>query len=171
MRLIAAFAATYVIWGSTFLALRYAVAVIPPLLTIALRCAGGAVVISGWLAFRGQLRWPDRREVVTGLISGGLLFVGCHGLLAWAEQRVPSGQAAIYMATIPLWLVVITGIWRRQMPGLPVIAGLVLGMVGVVVLTGGAGGSGTRDALISWRPHWRGPPAHWSAGTAVPLRP
>jgi drug/metabolite transporter (DMT)-like permease len=145
-----AFAATYLLWGSTFLALRYAVSAIPPLLTIAFRCAGGAAVLAGWLAFRGELRWPNRHELITGLMSGGLLFLVCHGALAWAEQRVPSGQAAVYMATIPLWMVVLSSLWQRRWPNGLVLTGLTLGLVGTVLLSGGAGAgaTGATDAVV-----------------------
>lgn len=135
--LVAAFAAIYLCWGATFLAIRYAVAELPPLLTIALRCAGGGLVLLAWLGARGalvpvpRLLWPR----IAG--AGLLLFLGCHGLLAWAEQRVSSGEAALYMAAIPLWLVSLDALAARRLPSAGVIAGLVLGVAGVTVLVGG----------------------------------
>ena len=147
--LIAAFAAIYLCWGATFLALRYAVAEIPPLLTIAMRCAAGGLVLLAWLGARGRL------VPVPGYLwwriaaAGTLLFLGCHGILAWAEQRVTSGEAALFMASIPLWLVSLDAILTRRLPTGGVIAGLALGVLGVGVLasgdatvTGGPGGSG-----------------------------
>ena len=83
-----AFAAIYLFWGGTFLALRYAVAEVPPLLTIATRCIGGALVLYIWLGSRRKLGATTASQWLTSALAGGFLFVGCHGVLAWAEQRV-----------------------------------------------------------------------------------
>jgi drug/metabolite transporter (DMT)-like permease len=136
---IAAFAAIYLFWGCTFLAIRYAVAEVPPLLTIAFRCVGGALLLYAWLAWRRGLETSTRRQWLTSAIAGGFLFVGGHGVLAWAEQRVASGQAALFMACIPLWLVLLTSVRERRMPSASVIAGLVLGTFGVALLARGNG--------------------------------
>lgn len=142
LQLVAAFAAVYLFWGGTFLAIRYAVADIPPLLTIGLRCAGGAIVLSGWLAARGELVAGTRAQWRTAAIAGALLFVGCHGLMAWAEKRVTSGQAALLMTAIPVWIVVLSALVERRAPSGRIIGSLVLGILGVVVLTGGGDWSG-----------------------------
>ncbi|HWN43696.1 MAG TPA: EamA family transporter, partial [Thermoanaerobaculia bacterium] len=105
--LIAAFAAIYVFWGGTFLAIRYAVAEVPPLLTIGIRCAGGAAILFLWLAARGQLERTTRAQWKVAGIAGVLLFLGCHGVLAWAEQRVTSGQAALLLTAIAPALVLL----------------------------------------------------------------
>jgi drug/metabolite transporter (DMT)-like permease len=145
----AAFAAIYLCWGATFLALRYAVAEIPPLLTIAIRCAGGALVLLAWLGVRGKLV-PVAASLWWRIAAAGpLLFLGCHGLLAWAEQRVTSGEAALFMAGIPLWLVTIDAVLTRRLPSAGVIAGLVLGLLGMGVLASGdAGTPGTSGGIL-----------------------
>jgi drug/metabolite transporter (DMT)-like permease len=144
MSIIAAFAAIYVFWGTTFLALRYAVAEVPPLVTIATRCVGGALVLYAWLAWRGGLERVTRSQWLTSTLAGGFLFIGGHGILAWAEQRVSSGQAALFMTTIPLWLVLLNSMRERRAPSRMVVAGLVLGTMGVALLAGGkAAWSGT----------------------------
>jgi drug/metabolite transporter (DMT)-like permease len=135
----AAFAAIYLFWGGTFLAIRYAVADVPPLLTIAVRCAGGAALLYLWLLWRGGLARSTRRQWLTSAAAGAFLFVGGHGVLAWAEQRVSSGQAALFMTSIPLWLVLLTSVRERRAPSRMVIAGLVLGTVGVALLARGDG--------------------------------
>ena len=135
----AAFAAIYLFWGATFLALRYAVQEVPPLLTIAIRCVGGALVLYAWLYWRGGLERTTRQQWVTSAIAGAFLFVGGHGVLAWAEQRVPSGQAALFMTCIPLWLVLLTSVRERRSPSRMVIAGLALGTLGVSLLARGSG--------------------------------
>lgn len=133
-RLIAAFVAVYLFWGATFLAIRYAVEDIPPLLMMALRCAGGAAILFGWLGWQSKLARSSAKEWITAAIAGGLLFLGCHSILAYAEQRVTSGQAALYFTGIPLWLVLLDGLRHRRAPCLRVILGLLLGVAGVAVL-------------------------------------
>jgi drug/metabolite transporter (DMT)-like permease len=142
LQLVGAFAAIYLFWGGTFLAVRYAVVDIPPLLTIAMRCGGGAIVLFVWLAARGELVAGSRAQWRTAAMAGILLFVGCHGLMAWAEKRVSSGQASLLMTSIPVWIVVLSAIIERRIPSRRVIASLVLGILGVAVLTGGGDWSG-----------------------------
>jgi drug/metabolite transporter (DMT)-like permease len=101
----AAFAAIYLIWGSTFLAIRYAVETIPPFAMMAARCLlGGAILLGIGMARERGLAWPSRREWGGAVVLGALLFVGCHGVLAYAEERTPSGIAALCLATIPLFV-------------------------------------------------------------------
>lgn len=152
VQLIAAFAAIYVFWGGTFLAIRYTVAEVPPLLTIAIRCLGGAAILYAWLAGSGRLERSTAAQWKVAAVAGTLLFVGCHGVLAWAEQRVSSGQAALLLTSTPLGLVLLDTLRRRRLPPNRVLAGLALGTLGIAVLTWGAGGaSGTlldRVALV-----------------------
>jgi drug/metabolite transporter (DMT)-like permease len=135
--LIAAFAAVYFFWGATFLALRYAVAVVPPMLIIGIRCSGGAAILFAWLAWRGELTRPTRDQWKTAALAGLLLFLGSHVSMAWAEQRISSGQAALFGSTIPLWLVSMESVRERTMPSGRTLAGIALGIVGVGILAGG----------------------------------
>lgn len=139
--LIAAFAAVYVFWGGTFLAIRYAVEEVPPLLTIAIRCAGGAAILFAWLAARGQLERSTKAQWRVAGLAGVFLFLGCHGVLAWAEQRVTSGQAALLMTSTPLSLVLLSAARERRLPSARVLLGIGLGVAGIGVLTSGGGGS------------------------------
>jgi drug/metabolite transporter (DMT)-like permease len=166
VRLIGAFAAIYLMWGGTFLAIRYAVEDIPPLMTMVLRCAGGAALLLAWLAWRGTLVRPTRAQWLTAGVAGALLFLGCHWLLAWAEQRVSSGEAALFMTAIPLWLVTLESILLRRVPSRRVILSLLLGIAGVAVLTGGGGMSGglvARAVLIVSA-------LFWAVGTMIVRR-
>ncbi len=105
VELVAAFAAIYLVWGSTFLAIRYAVETIPPFAMMSARCLLGGAILLGLARVRGRaIVWPSRREWGGAVVLGGLLFVGCHGVLAFAEERVPSGIAALCLATIPLFV-------------------------------------------------------------------
>jgi drug/metabolite transporter (DMT)-like permease len=135
-RLIAAFAAVYLVWGSTYLAIRYAVATLPPLLMAGARfvIAGGILLL--WSRLRGNRR-PTRADWITGLVSGALLLLGGNGAVVWAEQRVPSGIAALLVAVVPLWMVLLD--WLRpagRRPALPVFVGLGLGLAGLGLLVG-----------------------------------
>jgi drug/metabolite transporter (DMT)-like permease len=156
LALVAAFAALYVFWGGTFLAIRYAVDEIPPLLMMATRCAAGAAILFAWLAWRRRLERPSRAQWLTSAAAGAFLFVGCHGLLAWAEQRVTSGQAALYATATPLWIVLLDALHARRAPAGRVLAGLALGTLGVAVLAAGSAAGARAGAL------WAG-----GAGTAV----
>jgi drug/metabolite transporter (DMT)-like permease len=163
LAVVTAFAAIYLFWGGTFLAIRYAVQEVPPLLTIAIRCMGGALLLYTWLLWRGGLERPTRQQWVTSAIAGAFLFVGCHGVLAWAEQRVSSGQAALLLTCTPLWLVLLTSVRERRAPSRMVIAGLALGTLGVALLVRGNEWSGTlldRLALI-------GSGLSWAIGSVI----
>jgi len=107
-----------------------------------LRCAGGALVLFAWVAWRRGLERPSRTQWLNAGVAGTLLFLGCHGLLAWAEQRVSSGEAALFMTAIPLWLIALESIVLRRLPSRRVVLSLVLGVAGVAVLTWGDGWSG-----------------------------
>ena len=148
MRMLA-FAAIYLCWGGTFLAIRYLVTEMPPLLSMALRCAGGAALFLLWLVLRGSLARTDAAQWRVSFLSGLFLFLGCHGILAWAEQRVASGEAALLMTSIPLWLVSLDAARQRQWPARRVMLGLGLGVLGVAVLSAGGGGwsGGLADRL------------------------
>jgi drug/metabolite transporter (DMT)-like permease len=135
--LIAAFAAVYFFWGATFLAVRYAVVVVPPMLIIGIRCTGGAAILFVWLAWRRELERPTLDQWKTAALAGLLLFLGSHVAMAWAEQRVSSGQAALFGSTIPLWIVSMESIRERTMPSVRTFAGIALGIIGVGILAGG----------------------------------
>jgi len=134
--LVAGFAAIYLIWGSTYLAIRYAVETFPPLLMMGVRhlCAGATLY--GWTRLRGTPA-PTLREWLHPALIGGLLFLGGHGSLAWAEQHVPSGIAALLVATLPMWIVVLARLkgTEKKLTG-RALGGLLLGFVGVAVLFG-----------------------------------
>lgn len=136
-RLIAAFAAVYVIWGSTYLAIRFAVETLPPLLMAGARFVIAGVILMLWSRFRDPAGRPTRVDWRTGLIGGSLLLLGGNGGVVWAEQRVPSGIAALLVAVVPLWMVLLD--WSRpegRRPPALVFAGLALGLAGLALLIG-----------------------------------
>src|SRR5271168_993261 len=98
-----AFAIIYFVWGSTFLAIRVGVREVPPFLLAAMRFSIAGIVLYGWTLARGE-RSPSARQWASVSLLAVLIFVGDYGLLFWAEQRVPSGLAAVMLATIPVFM-------------------------------------------------------------------
>jgi drug/metabolite transporter (DMT)-like permease len=130
------FAAIYLIWGSTYLGIRYAVETIPPLLMMAIRHTTAGVLVYAWARRKAQYA-PSWREWMYAIAAGALLFLLGHGLLAWAEVKIPSGLAALLCATLPLWTVLAAGITRSEKRlGARAWIGLLLGFAGVAVLIG-----------------------------------
>src|SRR5215212_1277929 len=132
-RMLLAFFAIYVIWGSTYYAIRVAVESIPPLAMMGVRCLVAGALLYAWS--RRSAPAPDRRAWRAAFVAGGFLFLLSHGGLAWAEQRVPSGEAALLGATDPLWLTLVDWRWGSgRMPGAWGRLGLALGFAGVALL-------------------------------------
>ena len=134
-RILLAFAAVYVLWGSTFLAMRFGIQTIPPVFMASMRHLVAGTVLMAWRWPRMR-RWPTRTEWRDAAIVGVLL-LGANGTVAWSEQYVPSGTAALLVATVPLWMVLIDW-WRPRgfHPGRGVLLGLALGFAGLVTLVG-----------------------------------
>lgn len=129
-----AFGAIYLIWGSTYLAIRYAVETIPPLVAAGARhmIAGGIMLAWAWLrGFR-----PTRQHWLAGCALGFHFFLLGHGSLHWAEQYVDSGMAALLIATEPMFILVLGWMLGQQKISLVSAAGLALGVAGVAILTG-----------------------------------
>jgi len=136
LKLLLAFGAIYFIWGSTFLAIRFAVQTLPPLLTMGTRHLAAGMLLFAWLAATGNRVRPERRLWLPAFFSGGCLFLGCHGLLAWAEIRIDSGLAALLSSTLPIWMVLLARLRGQESELNPrVLAGIVIGFAGVAVLT------------------------------------
>jgi drug/metabolite transporter (DMT)-like permease len=137
-RIIIAFAAIYLVWGSTYLAIRFAIETLPPLLTAGARFAVAGPLLYAW-ARRGGGPRPSRRQWLAAVIAGGLLLLGGNGLVTSAEERVSSGLTALLVATVPLWMVLLDWVFLRAgRPSLKVLLGLALGLVGIVLLIGPA---------------------------------
>ncbi len=143
--LVSAFAAVYVIWGSTYLAIRFAIETLPPFLMAGVRfvIAGGILYAVARALGAGR---PERLHWRSAAIIGGLLLLGGNGGVVWAEQTVPSGLTALIVAIVPLWMVLLD--WLRgtgSRPGLGMAVGLLFGFVGVGFLVGPGGlGGGER---------------------------
>ena len=132
----------YLVWGSTYLAIRLAIDSMPPYLMIAVRffLAGG--ILYAWSWVKGDLRAhpPTRREWRDSLIVGSLLLCGGMGLVAWAELTLPTGIVALLIALMPAWVAVLGRIFFAERLVPRVVVGIVVGLVGVAVLVGPTAG-------------------------------
>lgn len=143
-QIIAAFASIYLVWGSTYLAIRYAVETIPPFIMGGARFLVSGALLYALARYRGAPK-PTRLHWRNAVIAGAFLLLGGNGAVVWAEQYVPSGLTALLVSILPFWLVIIE--WarppRRRPSGL-VLGGLVLGFIGIIVLIGpgNIGGNG-----------------------------
>jgi drug/metabolite transporter (DMT)-like permease len=132
----AAFAAIYIIWGSTFLGIRYAIETMPPLLMAGTRFVIAGAILYVWAAIHEGAR-PTRRQWIDTAIVGALLLTVGNGAVSWAEQYVPSGLAALVVAITPLWMVVFESLRRRgDRPNKRILGGIALGFIGLVLLIG-----------------------------------
>jgi drug/metabolite transporter (DMT)-like permease len=137
-KVLLAFAIIYFVWGSTFLAIRVGVREVPPFLLAGMRFVVAGGVLYGWMRARGTPS-PTRREWGAASLLAVLIFVFDYGLLFWAERRVPSGIAAVMMATIPVFMALGEIVFlRTQRLTLRLSLSLLVGMAGVAVLVGHA---------------------------------
>jgi drug/metabolite transporter (DMT)-like permease len=134
IQLALAFAAIYLVWGSTYLAIRYAVETIPPLVTAGIRHSITGAIMLAWAWARGYR--PTRAHWISGSIVGALFFFVGHGSLHWAEQYVGSGLAALLLATEPMFILLLAWSMGQQKISRLSALGLGLGALGVAVLTG-----------------------------------
>src|SRR6204780_3132368 len=134
IKLALAFVAIYAIWGSPYLAIRYAVETIPPLVTAGIRHSIAGGIMLAWACWRGFR--PTRQQWLAGFALGALFFLIGHGSLHWAEQYVGSGLAALLIATEPMFILVLGWMAGQQKISLLSALGLGLGVVGVAMLTG-----------------------------------
>lgn len=135
--LLAAFAAVYLLWGSTYLAIKYAIATMPPLLMAGTRFVLAGTIMTLVGKFSADYEKPTARHWRTSLVVGGLLLVGGNGMVVLAERALPSSLAALLVASEPFWVVLLGWWWLGQArPSWRVVLGLLLGFGGVYLLVG-----------------------------------
>jgi drug/metabolite transporter (DMT)-like permease len=128
-----AFFSIYVVWGTTYLAIRYAVETIPPLVTAGVRHGTAGLILLAIAWSRGFR--PRREHWIAGAALGALFFLVGHGTLHWAEKYVSSGLAALLIATEPLWILVLGAAMGQQRINWKNGVGLLMGLMGVGILT------------------------------------
>ena len=142
LRVTLCFLAIYFVWGSTYLAIRYAIETLPPFLMAGIRYLTAGAALYAWGRRDGSR--PTLRHWREALLLGALFFLGGNGAVVWAEQRIPSGIASLLIATMPLWVVLLD--WLRPggtRPHSLVAAGVVLGFAGLVLLLSRSGADPT----------------------------
>jgi drug/metabolite transporter (DMT)-like permease len=131
IRLVLAYAAVYFVWGSTYLAMKYGIESIPPFLLAGFRFLSAGAAMYAWAVTQGS-GLPTARQWRDAAVVGALMLLCSNGLVCWAEQTVPSGAAALFIATVPIFITVFQ--WKR--PTGATVAGIVLGFAGIAVLVG-----------------------------------
>ena len=168
---IACLAATWVIWGSTYLAIRFALVSFPPYLQMGSRFIVAGVALALWMRLARAAPWPDQRQWRNALVVGALMLGGGMGGVAVAEQTVGSGLVVAFIAVVPLLIVLINLFWRI-VPGRLELAGIGVGLAGVLLLTRGSGFQGSPTGLLAMATAC----SCWSLGSvlsqrALPLAP
>jgi drug/metabolite transporter (DMT)-like permease len=142
----------YLVWGSTYLAIRYVVETMPPMLAGGVRFIAAGAIMQVVLMIRRGARGVavTGKEVIACALVGGALLFGGNGLVMVAEQEIPSGLAALVVAAVPLWVVVLRAIFRDRVPRATLIS-VIIGFigVGVLVLPGSSGGTATTAGVLT----------------------
>jgi len=134
---ILAFAAVYIIWGSTYIAIRYAIETLPPFLMAASRFLIAGSILFAWARLKGNGGSWSFAHWRRAFVIGALLLLCGNGAVTWAEKYIASSLAALLVATEPLWVVVLNWILTRQRPNAKVMVGLLLGLAGAALLVPG----------------------------------
>lgn len=163
LKLLSAFAAVYLIWGSSYLAILWGLETMPPFLLGAARFLSAGAILYALAIARGGAGFTGRQLLNASIVGALLPFLG-NGSLIWAQQRIPSGIAALIVATVPLWMVVIQTIVEHVRPARLIWTGVGLGIVGLAILVGAgsevSGGVHLPSALILC-----GGAVAWAAGS------
>lgn len=141
-RTLAALLAVYLVWGSTYLAIRFAITSLPTFSMAGARYLIAGALLYAWGRWRGGKR-PEPATLLPIAAIGALLLVGGNGLVVWAEHRIASGIAALLIATEPFWIALLVPFFSSgRRPGPRTFAGIAIGLAGVFVLVGGTSGLG-----------------------------
>jgi drug/metabolite transporter (DMT)-like permease len=139
--------AVYIFWGSTYLAIRYAVGSMPPFLMAASRHCIAGLILFTWMRIKGA-PLPKLSQWRVTVVMGLFLLLGGNGLLVWAEQRVISSVAALMIGSVPLWIVLVDSLRPGgSRPGWQVVTGVMVGFIGIVVLINPFGQPGSSQAI------------------------
>jgi len=167
-KIVTAFAAIYLIWGSTYLGIRFAIETIPPFLMGGVRFMVAGAGLYLFMRARGAPR-PTLIQWRSAAVIGAFLILGGNGGVVWAEQFVPSGMAALLVAILPFWIVVVELIGPDHVrPSLGVVIGLIAGIAGIVVLVGPSAitsPAGSSNKILTGALVLMGSSLSWALGT------
>ncbi|MNS66742.1 putative inner membrane transporter YedA [compost metagenome] len=136
---IAAFAAIYIIWGSTYLGIMVAIQSIPPMLMGGLRFLVAGLLLLSWCIYKKE-KSPPRSTIIKSGITGLILLLWGNGAVIWAEQYIPSNITAIVVAGAPLWMTLLDKReWKNSFTNMAIVAGLLVGFAGVILLVSSGG--------------------------------
>ena len=136
--MIAALAAVYLIWGSTYLSIKIAIETMPPFLMAGIRFLTAGAILFAWARLSGDYEKPKAAHWQTSSVVGALLLLGGNGAVVFAENYISSSLAALLIATEPFWVVLLVWLWMKgPRPSLKVVLGLAVGFVGVWLLISG----------------------------------
>ncbi|HSC37262.1 MAG TPA: EamA family transporter [Chitinophagaceae bacterium] len=129
-----AFAAIYITWGSTYLAISITLKDMPPFFMSALRFLVAGVLLLAWCIYKKE-NWPAKTEIIKSAVCGTVMLAGGTAAIAWSEQHIPSGMAAITNTTVPFWFVLLDRKqWKFYFSNKWILAGLITGFTGAVLL-------------------------------------
>ena len=172
--LITAFAAVYIFWGSTYLAIKYAIETLPTFLMAGMRFTIAGVILMMWARFAKDYERPKAAHWKTSFIVGTLLLLGGNGGVVFAERYISSSLAALLIATEPFWIVILSWLWLKgARPNLKAALGLAIGFFGVWLLINGQNNGGA--ANVSSMQFWGilaviGATMAWATGSIYGLR-
>ncbi|KQW42238.1 MULTISPECIES: drug/metabolite exporter YedA [unclassified Roseateles] len=146
-KLMLCLAATWLVWGSTYLAIKIALVSLPPFLQMGSRFLVAGALLAGWMRWRG-VPWPDRRQWLHALVIGGLMLGGGMGGTATAEVTVGSGLVVAFIAVMPLMIAGLNLLWGEKPTRLESL-GIAFGLVGVLLLTQGQGFGASPAGLVA----------------------
>ncbi len=155
----------YLVWGSTYLGIRFAIETIPPFFMAGTRFAVSGLLLYGFMRWKGASRPEAKHWKSAFVISVFLILIG-NGGVTWAEQKVPSGLAALLVGTVPLWMVVLEYFWKGEArPGFKIWTGILLGLAGIGLLVFSRSGAGPLQVEPSYALLLVGTSLAWSFGS------
>ncbi len=171
LHLVLAWAAVYLIWGSTYLGIRFAIESIPPFLMAGSRHLLAGLLLFAWSRLVRSAPRPTRQDWVRAAGLGLLMLVAANGATTWAEQLVPSGLTALIVCTSALWLVLLNWLWLGAVrPGIRTVVGIVAGFAGVALLVVPGNFAGSEHVDLLGAVVLTGAALSWSVGSIYAIK-
>jgi drug/metabolite transporter (DMT)-like permease len=142
--ILSAFAAVYIIWGSTYLGIKYAIETLPPFLMSGIRFLMAGSLLYGWALYQ-KTPAPEPIHWKNSFIIGAFLLLCGNGIVVWAEHFIDSSTAALLITLEPIWIVFLLWLYAKQKPSIVILIGVLLGIIGMVLLTGSVSLSGFKQ--------------------------